>query len=230
MNKKSVALILALVLCLSLCACSAGNKQTKEEMLSAARNFDYSAFSKSVKENKLRAEESYVGNIYKIEGFVKTINNNSCTLSCLSSSGILEGDINVPLSRDELKQLNVNERIIVVGDISKISTGVIADKLSVKLGSAYYVSNEFEATVEILSLLHASAGDKYPIYATAIYQGILDGKVAPLCDVYLSGEDLATLSKNDEITVIGKMVIYDSTHLHYDTKIIFEIQNAEFSK
>ncbi len=228
--KKVISLIMALVLCLPLCACSARNKMTKEEMLSAARDFDYAAFSKSIEENKLRAEEAYVGNIYKIDGFIKTINKNSCTLSFLSSIGTLEGDVTVPLSRDELKKLNVNERITVVGDIRKIYTVGNKGNNFVNLGSAYYVGNEFKATVKIQTLLHSPAGGKYPIYASATYQGFLDEKVAPLCNVYLSGEDLATLSEDDEITVVGKMVYYYVTLMPYDIKIIFEIRDAEFSK
>lgn len=229
--KKYVALVLALMLCLSLCACGGDNDtptnktaMTREDMLSSANSFDYSTFSENAAENTIRAEETYVGNIYEISGFVDKINDDSCILKVLSSSGILEGFINVPLSRDELLMLNTNERITVVGEISEI----ISEK-SIKLGSAYYISNEFEATVKIYSIVYASASDKLPKYATGSFSGFVDEYVAPLCNVYISGEDLATLNEDDEITITGKMVIYDSTnvHMHYGTKILFEIKDAE---
>lgn len=231
--KQYIALVLALVMCLSLCACDGGSGTstdkttiTKEDMLSNAKSFDYSTFSHIAEENILRAEETYVGNIYEISGFVGNINDDSCTLRVLSSSGSLEGYINVPLSRDELMILNTNERITVVGEISEITSA------SIKLGSAYYVGNEFEAAVKIYSIVYASVSDKLPQYATGSFSGFVDGYAAPLCNVYLSGEELATLNKDDEITVTGKMVVYDSmnVHMHYGTKILFEIKDAELAQ
>ena len=115
---------------------------------------------------------------------------------------------------------------MLVGEISEIISEV-----SIKLGSAYYVGNEFEATVRIDSIVYASASDKLPKYATCYFQGFLDNFVAPLCNVYINGEDLATLNEDDEITITGKMVIYDSmnVHMHYGTKILFEIQDAKIT-
>lgn len=229
--KKTISLLLALVLCLSLCACGGGSgtptdkaTMTKEDMLSDAKSFDYSTFSHIAEENILRAEETYVGNIYEISGFVGNINDDSCTLRVLSSSGSLEGYINVPLSRDELMMLNTNERVTVVGEISEV-----VSEISIKLDSVYYVGNEFEATVRIDSIVYGSVSDELPKYATGTFLGFVDEKAAPLCDVYLSGEDLATLNEDDEITIIGKMIIYDSmnVHMHYGSKILFEIKDAE---
>lgn len=237
--KKALSLLLALVLCLSLCACG-GNESTdipadtnstadavmtKEEMLENAQNLNYFDFEKNVTENMVRAEEMYVGNIFKMAGFVTEINDNGCVLSCLNTSNYLSGYIHVPLTRKELMNLNVNERIVVVGEISEITKG------SVKFGSAYYVSNEFEGTVKIYSVLYASASDSLPIYATASYVGIMDENPAPMCNVYLDGSTLATLKKDDEITITGKVVMYDrmDEHMYYNQKILFKIQDAKIS-
>lgn len=222
--KKLLCLFLALVLCLSLCACGSDKAMTKEEMLECAKDFDFSKFTASAKENKINAEETYVGNIYKISGFVHTIDNSSCTLRTLSSYGDLTGYIYVPLSRDELKTLKVNERISVVGEIDKVTSSD-----TVKLGSSYYVGNTFEATVDISSIVYASASDKLPKYTTAFYKGFVDACVAPLCNIYLEGEDLAKLNKDDTITVSGRMVIYEHNeqHIHHGSKVIFKIEDAE---
>ena len=77
MKKRFLALLLAAVLPLSLTACggngngagssdgaSAEATTSKEELLEQAENITFTELLTALQENKLRAQETYVGNVY----------------------------------------------------------------------------------------------------------------------------------------------------------------------
>ena len=145
--KKLLALILAAALALSLVACGGGSGAgdnntpsggngdttstdtpsggiTKEEMLEVATELETVAINNAYKDNKLGAQDTYIGKIYKFEGTVEKIMDNFAIIipndSPLNGS-LQEVDVFVYLPRDELKTLSTNDSVSIVGEISDIS-------------------------------------------------------------------------------------------------------------
>lgn len=128
--KKLLSLVLAAALSLSLVACGGGSgdatstdtsnggedntqasdSMTKEEMLANATLLDLSELGAAFKENKIRAEENYIGNSFKTLCFVDKIEGDYFEYY----AGNLT-IIRVYASKDELKELNTKEGVNIVG-------------------------------------------------------------------------------------------------------------------
>lgn len=128
--KKWIALLLAAVLCLSLVACGGKGSSssteddttsaepekseteatlTKEEMLACAVEID--DYASEMAENKLRAEEKYIGNVFYVTGGVSNIQSDCVDV----------GDFTVSLPTEEIIQLSSGQRITVVGRIDSLT-------------------------------------------------------------------------------------------------------------
>ena len=232
--KKALSLILALVLCLSLCACSEESNNgisipkgmTKEEMLNNAENFDVAKWKSDMGKNQMAAQEKYEGNVYTISAFVEKVENNKCTLAFFidPNVGASKYYVIAPLDKETLLTLNVGERINLVGEIKSVQDQRIV------LDSAYYLDNYTELTIEISSILYSSASDKLPWYCTADIQGYVDDMFSPYCNVYLDGEVLADLHEGDEVVVRGILTILgDSFNVYkYNGKYVgLKMNDAE---
>lgn len=148
--KRVLPLILAAALTLSLAACGGENVSmpTKEELLETAQVVDYKELQSALQGNKVRAQETYVGNVYQYSGFVTAIEAEYVEL---------DATIYVYLSSEELASLNVRERINVVGTIetADLLTQTFMmnkkDVPTIEMKNAYYVSNliELSGTVQM---------------------------------------------------------------------------------
>ena len=141
--KKIVSTILAAVFMLSLAACGSEKVPTKEELLETAQVVDYKVLQSALQENKVRAQEAYVGNVYQYSGFVTAVEEEYVEL---------DATIYVYLSSEELASLNVGERINVVGTIetADLLTQTFMmntkDVPTIEMKNAYYVSDLIELT------------------------------------------------------------------------------------
>ena len=129
--KKTIPLLLALVLCLSLCACggegnnsqnTTDNVASKEEMLASASEFSCTNYLKEYKENPVRAEQTYVGQIVKFVGYVDSISADSVVVLPMNEAYQFSADcrIKVALSTDEIMLLSTGDKIAIVGEIAEL--------------------------------------------------------------------------------------------------------------
>lgn len=145
--KKPLTLILAAALALSLTACGggggAGDTNTpsvpdKEELLAEAQNIRLRDIFSAYDENKLNAEDTYVGNTYQVYGYVTNIEEEYCELEAAfyGSEKRLSKAVRVYLEREVLKELQTGEGIHIAGTISSI------DSSGITMETACYVDNE----------------------------------------------------------------------------------------
>lgn len=90
------------------------NKMSKEKMMEKAQELNLREFEENIKENKINAQEKYTGNIYIISGFVKSIGEDNIILNYYGSR------VKVYLSKDEIKSLENNKRIDIVGKMNDV--------------------------------------------------------------------------------------------------------------
>lgn len=157
--KKAISLLLALVMCLSLCACGGGSnapdttdaptettepeevKMSKEEMLNIAVEID--DYRTEMKDNIARAEAKYVGNVYYITGHVSDISNDHLNV----------GDFTVYLPKEDIIKFSTGQKITVVGKIDSIAYDKVSDgwggyilQCSGVMSNAYFVTDITELT------------------------------------------------------------------------------------
>ena len=167
--KKLLALIFAAALALSLVACgggsgagdtntpstgngdttstntpSGGEDNAKEEMLSTASTCDFSKIQYDYEQNKVNAQETHVGKIYKITGYVSGIESEYISIVPLNallkyasdSGGLPVTTVRAYISKDDIKRLSTNDVINIVGEVTNL------DSIStMEMRNAYYVDN-----------------------------------------------------------------------------------------
>ena len=156
--KRLFALILALIICLPLCACGekqeAGEKQeTKEELLAKAKTVKADELLNEIGGNKARAN-TYIGSVYCITGHVLEINDDHAIVLAADT-----GDWNdnthsddwyayaelavfrVYLPTEELAVLDKCENIQFVGKITGVTTFKYhaIEPMSLEVTNAYLV-------------------------------------------------------------------------------------------
>lgn len=115
--KKVVALILTVVMCLSFTACNLSKDKADE-----IPECDFSALYNEYQDNKLTANENYVGKTYRFAGTVIEIENNYISLAPIqflkkpySNSYFL---VKVYMSKEDIKKVSVFDVVNVSGKIS----------------------------------------------------------------------------------------------------------------
>ena len=158
--KKAISLLLALVMCLSLCACGGGNDtpktteaptettvpvetvMTKDELLASATNVYYYAFTQEIEEtakaNFLKANLTYENSTVCIMGLrISEINSEYA----VAANGFIEYHIYLPV--EELMELVTFEYVRVVGTITGVSEGSMGCYV-VDMKPAHVVDRSFE--------------------------------------------------------------------------------------
>lgn len=134
--KKVLSAILALVICLSLCACGGEDNNSpnttdapegarvasKEEMLASASEFSCTNYLKEYKDNPVRAEQNYVGQVVKFVGCVDSISAKSVVVLPMNEAYNFSADckIKVALSTDEIMLLSTGDKIAIVGEVAEL--------------------------------------------------------------------------------------------------------------
>ena len=111
--KKLFSLLLVFMMILSLCACGG---ESKEKLLESAQDVHITDISNAIIDNMAKATEDYVGKPIKVTGRIKKIESNYFVLS----EEHLQYGINVYLPKEDLKELNRDEVITVVGTLKSI--------------------------------------------------------------------------------------------------------------
>lgn len=210
--KKLLSLMLAAALALSLTACggnsgtgdtntsSGGKDNAKEEMLANAPLLNISEMMQAFNENKIRAEETYLGNDFKIFGFVSEIESEYCDLS--STLGSIK--FRVYLDKEELKELNSGEGINVVGTIDSFEKGkegtwdTPPESDIININTAYYVDNTVYGVFMVETFL-TDNNEKSCIAKSVQMLGGPEGGYRILFDQ----ETVSTLNQQDFIFVGG---------------------------
>ena len=127
--KKAASLILALVMCLSLCAC--GNSRVKKNAATAP-NLDLTAYYSMCLENEAKAKAEFHGNIYRYTGKVFQINSNYCVVEQYTKK-FGRKTIYVYLDSEDLIKLSKGEKYTFAGEFKhrsltpSLSGAVIAE-------------------------------------------------------------------------------------------------------
>ncbi len=161
--KRTLALFLALLMALGLCACGGGDTPpTKEEMLENAETVTIDRLGEDFGNNIIAAKDTYVGKTFVIPGIVHQIKEDGCVLYHSKSTPPSAYFVKANIPVDELKNLNVGDIIHVVGTITD---GVEKDESSPILGTtstrnyitmenAHFVDNTFELSGMVLTHLY----------------------------------------------------------------------------
>lgn len=183
--KKVIALLLALSVVFALVGCSStsseetntaettettetNNKEAEEnvllsydEMLEKAERIELSDIYADADENTLRAEQEYVGNIYRVSAYVSEISKDNFSTPNFIDYGY-HSDINLA-NKEDLMNLSKSNTYEVVGMISSIDNGTImfdnaylidADNYNFVLDGLYYSAtgstdpSRYDITVE----------------------------------------------------------------------------------
>lgn len=208
--KKLLALMLAAVLALSLVACGGGGEAgdnntpgggdstpTKEELLESATNVTIGTIGKEIRDNKLKAEQTYVGNSFIIGGFVRRVESDHCILSMQNDAGDFGTTIRAYLPTDSLVELKRGEWINIVGVIDSLeaellntSFDIIAPAEYITMKTAYFIDNIRIMTGKVEIFHRNSYGRRYAFQMN---------------DTLISLEDsqLSLLQEGDKVTVTG---------------------------
>ena len=211
--KKSITILLAAVLMLSMSACGGGNNintptggndtptttpeitaMTKEEMLEQAQEINPVDVYNAYQENKARAEAMYLNNVYKISGKVGSIDSDFLTIA----------NFQVYLSGDVLIALLPSDNITVVGEISNMNKkggeilihglGTVTTDVF-EMENAYFI--EIFATGYVISIIEESY-----LHLLTI-QDISTGNIISI--ELNSNALLSNIEKNDIVTVKGEL-------------------------
>lgn len=212
--KKTISLLLALVLCLSVCACGGeDNKEnnrsvpTQEELLASVETFNLTKFREDCNDNLLRAKDTYIGKVYKISGFVSEIKEDCC---------VFDSDIVVPLSKDVLMSLSIGDCISVVGRVSDVTHE--EETFQVGLGTNTMIRNIL--TMDVAYYL----GDTNVFRAEVVYMATNGGLVMLLDDfqgrycgivVSLTQDEVNQFKRGDIVQIEGR-IIKSSEGQHYN--------------
>ena len=159
--KQAISLLLALVLCLSLCACGGGNDTpdptvtnapeeavpTKEELLAQALAVDYTTINNDSFENLAKAKSLYCNATLKLDGTIYEIKEDHVRIG----NGLTWG-VSVYLPTEDLIALEKWQRIVVVGNTTDeiIEETNHAGTLSLyQMPAAYLVDDYFEYQVTL---------------------------------------------------------------------------------
>ena len=165
--KRTISLLLALVLCLSLCACGGSNSDTpeateatapeikvmtKEEMLEQAVAVDQTAINNVSFENIVKAKSLYCNAVLLLEGTIFEIKEDHIEV------GISDWLVDVYLPIEDMINLRNQQKILVVGqtnDTIEETTwtydGYSGTTHHYSMPNAYLVQDKFEVTGKIHS-------------------------------------------------------------------------------
>lgn len=224
--KKLIALLLAAALALSIVACGNGgsgentNSKTNtndevNELLNNAEELDLKEMNEEVLNNIASANSTYVGNTYKVAGYITEITGEYCSISSSTSS---QFSIHAYLNEDELAQLDRYEYVTIAGKIAfdfVDASSFPVFEYYVDMKPAYFVSDIYEITGEIKNIQTDLSTPLCQIGATAIF---------------LDVDTLNTLNIGDTITVEGKLYWDDSiingAWTSINDEVSFHLKNA----
>ena len=223
--KKVVSLLLALVMCLSLCACGGGNDAgshaettipeetviSKDEMLKQAVAIDIDSFLKECSANIAKVKLDYVGKSCLFEAEVFEIQEDYIIVR----SKYLEAKIYLPI--EEIVELQTNQYVELVGILDKIDydtyEGAFADFC------VAYVSNDTFVRTGIYRAFSTTDGTHPQV---PCLECVDNSGVVYYIELELNDDQRNTLTNGAEITIEGKLFdnYWDTTPNHANLKMI----------
>lgn len=191
--KKGLSLLLALVMCLSLCACGGGNdipktteatapeevKMSKDEMLNIAIPINLDMIGRAFEDNKVNAQETYFNRYYTIVGEVYAIEVDHVIIRPISAvfggGAFSVSKCTVKLSTDEIKTLSREDVIEVCGKLTDFEAGYQVYNLTIE--DAFFVSNEIKITAEVNDVNNYAGGKKSIVLKQVVPNGSSIGSV-----------------------------------------------------
>lgn len=110
--KKILTVLLALAMCLSLCACG----KSAEDLYEESPNLSLSEAGAEIDSNKARAKELYDGKTFVVKAFVQEIESKEVYLT--SGSGFLAVSFK---DKEDMLEFSQGDTITVVGKIKVLS-------------------------------------------------------------------------------------------------------------
>lgn len=164
--KKILALLLAGILCFSLCACGGGKAPTKEELLAVAENFTTIDIINESKNNIVSAKAKFCNKTLLLSGYVRNIKEDHIELSSDYGANYM---IDVYLSAEESALLQSQQLITVVGnttdkivETTENTGGISFDYSHYQMPVAYLVKDRVEV-IGILGGINSSFSPAYNI-------------------------------------------------------------------
>lgn len=240
--KKAISLLLALVLCLSLCACGGGNetpeteapsettapdvtKLSKEELLTQALAVDYTTINNDSFENLAKAKSLYCNATLKLDGTVYEIKEDHVRIG----NGLSWG-VSVYLPTEELIDLEKWQRIVVVGKTTDeiIEEQSYAGTLSLyQMTEAYLVDDYFEYQVKLKGKNGSYDGAWNILLGDSDYANLV---------YFADGVDLSSFNTSsngnpgEKITILAKSKFENYTSwVYYDATITAVEESAQGS-
>lgn len=240
--KKTISLLLALVLCLSLCACGGGNetpeteapsettapevtKITKEELLAQALAVDYTTINNDSFDNLAKAKSLYCNATLKLDGTVYEIKEDHVRIG----NGLSWG-VSVYLPAEELIDLEKWQRIVVVGKTTDeiIEEQSYAGTLSLyQMAEAYLVDDHFEYQVTLKGKNGSYDGAWNILLGDSNYANLV---------YFADGVDLSSFNTSsngnpgEKMTILAKSKFENySSWVYYDATIIAVEDSAQGS-
>lgn len=239
--KKTISLLLALVMCLSLCACGGGNDTpetteaptetnaleeavpTKEELLAQALAVDYTTINNDSFENLAKAKSLYCNATLKLDGTVYEIKEDHVRIG----NGLSWG-VSVYLPTEELVDLEKWQRIVVVGKTTDeiIEEQSYAGTLSLyQMPDAYLVDDYFEYQVTLKGKNESYDGAWNILLGDSNYANLV---------YFADGVDLSSFNTSsngnpgEAITILAKSKFENySSWVYYDATITAVEESAQ---
>lgn len=229
--KRGIALLLAVILCLSLAACGGkvpedapdteteAVKSTKDEMLAIAVECSAEEIEKLSLTDIDRAKRRYCGKTMLLSGQVISIQEDHIELGCDHGCNYL---IDVYLDADEIADLLPDQPITVIGrttdelsDDSRRQHGRTIERGHYQMTEAYFVGISGKH-VKCTGVLKGSHEGRF---APAFSISIKGGKYLRL--VYFSDEvDTSKLRYNQKVTISARAAHGATGLVYYEAKIL----------
>lgn len=169
--KKVLSLILALAMCLSLCACGGKDAPeateaaeattevtepevillSKDEIMATAVEIDN--YEAEFIGNKLRAEEKYIGNNYIVTGNVAAIDSDHIEIQPIVDNVICFGHLSVELPKEEIMELTTGQKVQIAAQFSSFTEeemdmgyGFTETVYNGIMTNGYIISDKFEVS------------------------------------------------------------------------------------
>ena len=220
--KKSIAMLLALVMCLSLCACSGGSEtpkateeatkateapteptMSKEDMLAAAEVVTPSQITQDTNSNIAKAKQLYCGKVLEVTGRVAAVKEDYVEIGVDSKANGTVIDVYLPL--EELVLLASGQKVTIVGKTNEEFKEVASSdtmgfewvKKHFTMPQAYLVEDTFEVSGKLFG--------KNQSYAPA-YNFDVGTSVTKLL-YFADGVDTSVIGSGEIFTVKGKIFL-----------------------
>ena len=260
--KRIIALLLVLVMVFALCACGNSGKsesiaedQEKQngepfsERWEKASEVDFLSFCSAYEKNKVSAKNEYIGNDYKIMGYIYDIQDEYILMYPLIIDLKAKPfvSIKIPLRTEDILKISTNQVVTIYGEIIAIEAAADVDGqdvISVSISDEYemedsisiygkikhigYYSNHTsgDMVLSILNIRNSKSSTSFLCYYsydnTAKIKELINGDVP-----YREDDEVSLKAKVSYVVANGAAYGYD-LYMHIDN--IDEIRNYTFER